>query len=695
MPNRLATETSPYLLQHKDNPVDWYPWGEEALARAREEDKPLLVSIGYSACHWCHVMEHESFEDPETAAVMNDHYVCVKVDREERPDIDSLYMGAVQAMTGQGGWPLNVFLLPDGTPFYGGTYWPPEDRHGMPAFRRVLEAVADTFLTQRPDIEAQGEQVRAALRHASAAQMRPGQTEQRLVDEAVELLSQQFDGRNGGFGGAPKFPQASVLEFLLRAHRQTESASALRMVIFTLDQMAVGGLYDVVGGGFHRYTVDAVWLVPHFEKMLYDNAQLARVYLDAYRLTHEPRYRAVVEETLDYVLREMTSPEGGFYSTQDADSEGEEGKFYVWGPDEIDTILGPEVGTVVRAYLGFTPGGNFEHKTIPTRRRPAPEVAAAHGMTEEELLTMVAVALPKLRAVRDQRVWPGRDDKVITAWNGMMLRAFAEASRTLGRGDYRAAAARNAQFLLSTLSERGDLLHTYKDGQAKIPGFLDDYAQTIDGLIALYESTLDLHWMREATRLAERMVDLFSDDEGVGFFDTSTVHERLISRPRDIQDGATASGTSVATSVLLRLSRYLERPEWEERAMAILESFNQAMANQPIGFGRHLANAVAYLSSAREIAIAAPTGSPAVDDFASVVYDRFEPDAMLGVASEENAALIPWLTDRPMRNGQPAAYLCERHTCLPPSTPPTPSAPSLPKAPASPGASCKMKPTRV
>ena len=666
MPNRLAAETSPYLLQHKDNPVDWYPWGDEALARARDEDKPLLVSIGYSACHWCHVMEHESFEDDETAAVMNRHYVCVKVDREERPDIDSLYMGAVQAMTGQGGWPLNVFLLPDGTPFYGGTYWPPADRQGMPAFHRVLEAVADTFETQRDDIEAQGEQVRAALRRASAVQLRPGQIEQRLVDEAVELLGQQLDGRNGGFGGAPKFPQASVLEFLLRAHRQTGSAAALRMATFTLDAMAVGGLYDVVGGGFHRYTVDAIWLVPHFEKMLYDNAQLARVYLDAYRLAHEPRYRAVVEETLDYVLREMTSPEGAFYSTQDADSEGVEGKFYVWDPAEVDAILGAETGPIVRAYLGIEPGGNFEGESIPTRRRPADQVAADNGVAEDALLALVAEAKPKLLAARDARVWPGRDEKVITAWNGMMLRAFAEASRTLGRDDYRRAAIRNAEFLLSTLSADGDLLHTYKDGRAKIPGFLDDYAQTIDGLIALYEATLDLRWMREASRLAERMIALFSDDDGVALFDTSTAHETLIARPRDIQDGATASGTAVAVSVLLRLSRYLERPDWETRATALLESVNQAMANQPIGYGRHLANAVAYLSPAREVAIAAPPDDPAVDAFAAVVYDRFEPDALVGVASEEAAELIPWLADRPMRNGQPAAYLCERHTCLPP-----------------------------
>jgi len=666
MPNRLAAESSPYLLQHKDNPVDWYPWGDEALARARAEDKPLLVSIGYSACHWCHVMEHESFEDAETAAVMNAHYVSVKVDREERPDIDSLFMGAVQAMTGQGGWPLNVFLLPDGTPFYGGTYWPPEDRQGMPAFRRVLEAVADTFATQRGDIEAQGEQVRAALRNASAAQLRPGQIEQRLVDEAVELLGQQLDGRNGGFGGAPKFPQASVIEFLLRAHRQTGSASALRMATFTLDRMAVGGLYDVVGGGFHRYTVDAIWLVPHFEKMLYDNGQLARIYLDAFRLTHEPRYRAVVEETLDYVLREMTSPEGGFYSTQDADSEGVEGKFYVWEPAEVDEILEAQNGPAVRAYLGIEPGGNFEGESIPTRRRPAAEVAVEQGLTEETLLGMADEALPKLRAVRDQRVWPGRDEKVITAWNGMTLRAFAEASRTLGRDDYRDAAVRNAEFLLTRLSDGGDLLHTYKDGTARIPGFLDDYAQTIDGLIALYEATLDLRWMRESARLAERMVALFSDEDGVGLFDTSTAHETLIARPRDIQDGATASGTAVATSVLLRLARYLERPEWETRATAILESVNQAMANQPIGYGRHLANAVAHLSPAREVAVAAPDGAAAVAAFSAVVYDRFEPDALIGVASEEAAELIPWLAGRPMRDGRPAAYLCERHTCLPP-----------------------------
>jgi uncharacterized protein YyaL (SSP411 family) len=474
--NRLANETSPYLLQHKDNPVDWYPWGSEALAKAKAEDKPILVSIGYSACHWCHVMEHESFEDPETAAVMNEHFVNVKVDREERPDVDALYMTAVQAMTGHGGWPLNVFLMPDGTPFYGGTYWPPEDRMGMPAFQRVLEAVADTYRTQREQIEEQGERVRDVLQQAMSVQPEPGEIEERLISEAVELLGQRFDARHGGFGGAPKFPQASVLEFLLRADRFLDSARARTMVTTTLDRMAAGGIYDQIGGGFHRYAVDAIWLVPHFEKMLYDNAQLARLYLDAYRLTGTPRYREVVEETLDYVLREMTSPEGGFYSTQDADSEGEEGKFYVWTPEEIDAAVGPEDGRVLRAYYGVEPGGNFEGKSILFRPNSDEAVATTLGLSVAELREQVRAASAKLRAARDKRVWPGRDEKVLASWNGMMLRAFAEASRALDRPDYRAAAVRSAEFLLTTMSRDGRLLHTYKDGRARIAGFLDDYA---------------------------------------------------------------------------------------------------------------------------------------------------------------------------------------------------------------------------
>ena len=670
MPNRLQHETSPYLLQHKDNPVDWYPWGEEALTRSRQEDKPMLVSIGYSACHWCHVMEHESFEDPETAAVMNEHFVNIKVDREERPDVDSLYMTAVQAMTGHGGWPLNVFLMPDGTPFYGGTYWPPEDRHGMPAFRRVIEAVAETYTTQREQIEEQGERVRAVLQAAMSAQADEGEIEDRLITEAVELLESRFDREWGGFGGAPKFPQASVLDFLLRADRAHPSARAKNMITTTLDKMAAGGMYDQIGGGFHRYAVDQIWLVPHFEKMLYDNAQLARAYLDGFRAYRTPRYREVVEETLDYVLREMTSPEGGFFATQDADSEGEEGKFYVWTPEELVEVLGPERARVVGTSYGVEPGGNFEGKSILHTPFTEEETARALGIGIEELRSEVAVAKPQLLEARSRRVWPGRDDKVLASWNGMMLRAFAEASRTLDRADYREAAVKCADFILGPLSQDGRLFHAFKDGRARIPGFLEDYANVADGFVALYEATFDLRWLREAIRLSEAMVEEFGADDGVSLYDTSSRHEALVARPRDLQDGATPSGTSVAAGILLKLGRMVERPEWEQRAGAILAGMAQAMNNQPLGYGRHLSNAVAYLAPAREIAIAAERGDLTGEALARVPYERFEPHAMVALVDEASSELMPWLADRPMRGGQATAYLCERFTCLPPVTTP-------------------------
>jgi uncharacterized protein YyaL (SSP411 family) len=671
--NRLADETSPYLLQHKDNPVDWYPWGPEALAKARDEDKPILVSIGYSACHWCHVMEHESFENPAIAAQMNERFVNIKVDREERPDLDSLYMSAVQAMTGHGGWPLNAFLTPDGVPFYAGTYFPPEDRMGTPGFPKVLEAVADAYHDRREAVEENAGQLREFLDRATRATPRPGTLEPETLERAARALSRSFDGEHGGFGGAPKFPQPAVLEFLLRSWRRTGDEATAAMVRVTLDAMATGGIYDQVGGGFHRYAVDAIWLVPHFEKMLYDNAQLARIYLDGYRAFADPLYLQIATETLTYVAREMTSPEGGFYATQDADSEGEEGKFYVWTPEEIAAVLGEEDAALVTQYYGVTPAGNFEGKTILHAPQPAAEVAAAAGVSPDALLETVAAARPKLYAAREQRIRPGRDDKVITAWNGLMLRAFAEGSRVLGRDDFRQIAERNAAFLLGTLRRDGRLLRTYKDGQAKLNAYLEDYAFLIDGLIALYQATFERRWLDEALTLAETMIAEFADEEGTGFYDTGASHETLVARPRDLQDGATPAGNSVAADILLRLAAMTGNEADGRRAGRLLATLVAPMAEQPLGFGRFLSALDFYLATPKEVALAGTPGDPALGALAAAVYARYEPNALLGLADPADPSLgerLPFLANRPPRDGQATAYLCERYACLPPVTDP-------------------------
>ncbi|CAA9567641.1 MAG: Uncharacterized protein YyaL [uncultured Thermomicrobiales bacterium] len=673
MPNRLAQETSPYLLQHQDNPVDWFPWGPEALAKAREEDKPILVSIGYSACHWCHVMEHESFEDPAIAERMNELFVNVKVDREERPDLDAIYMSAVQAMTGHGGWPLNAFLTPEGVPFYAGTYFPPQDRQGMPGFPKILDAVAAAYRDRRGEVDENAEQMRAYLDQATRATPQPGELSPTLAERALRGMHRSFDGENGGFGGAPKFPQPANLEFLLRHWKRTGDDRAAAMVHLTLDAMANGGIYDQVGGGFHRYAVDAIWLVPHFEKMLYDNAQLARVYLDAARAFDEPEYRRVATETLEYVAREMTGPEGGFYATQDADSEGEEGKFYVWTPAELAAVLGEEDAAVVGAYYGATPRGNFEGATILNVPRPAEEVAAELGVSPEALLATTAAARPKLYEAREERVHPGRDDKVITSWNGLMLRAFAEGSRVLERPDFREIAERNAAFLLETLRRDGRLLRTYKDGQAKLDGYLEDYAFLIDGLISLYQATFERRWIDEALALTETMVAEFADENGAGFYDTGAHHEALVARPRDLQDGATPAGTSVAADVLLRLGAMTGNEEYTRRGERVLAMLAEPMAEQPVGFGRVLSALEFALGTPKEVALAGERGDPAFEVLADAVWTRYEPNVVLGYADQVDPSLaerLPFLAERPPRDGQATAYVCERYACLPPVTDP-------------------------
>ena len=515
MPNRLANETSPYLLQHKDNPVDWYPWGPEALARAKELGRPMLVSIGYSACHWCHVMEHESFEDPEVAEEMNAKFINIKVDREERPDLDNLFMTAVQALSGQGGWPLNVFLTPSGVPFYGGTYFPPEDRSGIPAWSKIIDAVSEAYTTKRDEVEESAEQIAEFLRRSNGADPDRELLSHTLFDTVLENFAAGFDPEHGGFGRAPKFPQASLLVALLRIWHRTKSPVAEKLLTKTLTSMARGGIYDHVGGGFHRYAVDEKWLVPHFEKMLYDNAQLASIYLAAYQAFGEPLYARVATETLDWIVREMTGPQGQFYAAQDADSEGEEGRFYVWTIDDIRAATGAASPTVER-YFAVEPGGNFEGRSILQVPVAPAEVATSLGVTPEELQATIDQAISDLYSAREEREHPGRDDKSLAGWNGMALRAFAEGARILDRPDYLAVAVANAEFLLTTQRSRGRLYRTHKDGQAKVPAFLEDFANVIDGLLTLYQATLDERWLNEALDLADVMVAAFGNPNGPG-----------------------------------------------------------------------------------------------------------------------------------------------------------------------------------
>ena len=674
MPNRLTDETSPYLLQHANNPVDWYPWGPEALERAAAEDKPILLSVGYSACHWCHVMERESFENDDIARQMNDSFVSVKVDREERPDIDSIYMTAVQAMTGRGGWPMTVFLTPDGKPFYGGTYFPPEDRGGMPGFPRVLEAMANAYRQDRGSIDSATESLLEQMRRVSAFAPRgdrlvaPGD-----LSRAFAGLASQFDDRHGGLGMEPKFPQPMVYEFLLRYYARTGDLQALRIVELTLERMALGGIYDQLGGGFHRYSTDAFWLVPHFEKMLYDNALLVKLYLHAYQATGKPLYRRVVEETLAYVTREMTHPSGGFYSAQDADSEGEEGKFFVWRPEQIVKILGRTDADVVNRYYGVTAVGNFEGRSILHVTEGLPNLAQELGMTEDELTAGIDRSRATLLQERDLRIKPGLDDKVITSWNGLMMGAFAEAAAVLDRPDYAAIAARNAAFLLDALRRDGRLLRSYKDGRAGGQGFLEDYAFVVSGLLSLHEATFEERWLREAIALTRDMAALFGDPQQEGvFYDTASDHEKLIVRPRDITDNATPCGSSMAADVLLRMAVITGDESLRRIAAASVRSAATLLERAPIGAGQWLSALDLYLSSPKEIVIVGPVSDDGTRALLAEVHKGYSPNRVLlghpGKAAPPDD--LPLLEARGMIGGAPTAYVCEGYVCdLPVTTP--------------------------
>ncbi|MGN6557813.1 MAG: thioredoxin domain-containing protein [Solirubrobacterales bacterium] len=656
MPNRLAQETSPYLLQHKDNPVDWYPWGPEALARAREEDRPILLSVGYSACHWCHVMERESFEDPETAAYMNEHFVCVKVDREERPDVDAIYMEAVQAISGQGGWPMTVFLDPDGVPFYGGTYFPPDTNRGMPSFRMVMEAVVHAFETQREEIRERAPETRARLGAIGEVEPRGDLPGTEDLEEAVKTLLARADRRNGGFGGAPKFPPASALELLL-ARGETE------LVELTLDKMMAGGIYDQLGGGFARYAVDAIWLVPHFEKMLYDNALLARLYLHgAQRLSHE-RYRRVCEETLDWMLREMRGPEGAFYSALDADSEGEEGKFYVWTPTQIRKALATDPNCIkfstqqvenLMQLWGVTDQGNLEGANV---------LHLAGGAEAQEPEGLVE-ARRALFEARSQRVWPGLDDKRLTSWNALAIAALADAGAVLGREDYLDAARACATFVLEQMrDEAGNLLRTYKDGRAHLNAYLEDHAFLLEALLTLYEATFEIHWFTEAQILANVTIERFGDPERGGFYSTSADHEKLIARRKEVGDHPIPSGNSSAALGMLRLAALTGDHHYAEAAEGVFALFAKPAIEHPDAFAHLLRALDFHLSPTHEVALIGDN----LTALATVVRENPRPHLVLA-GGPEASEQPPLLAGRTTVDGNPAAYVCQNFTCQLPTT---------------------------
>ena len=673
MANRLSHETSPYLLQHADNPVDWYPWGEEVFERARAEDRPIMLSIGYSACHWCHVMAHESFENPDIAQVMNSNFVNIKVDREERPDLDAVYMQAVQAMTGRGGWPMTVFLTPDGVPFYGGTYFPPEDRMNMPGFPRLLLAISEAYRSRREDVLKSGQELLERIRPQLEPPSPQGSLDVAILDNAYRALAEQFDGREGGFGGAPKFPQPMALEFLLRTYRRTGNQEALRMVELSLQRMAGGGIYDQLGGGFHRYSTDDHWLAPHFEKMLYDNAQLARIYLQAFQATGNALYRRIVEETLDYVLREMTGQEGGFYSTQDADSEGEEGKFFVWTLAQVRGALGKEEAERVSLYFDISGLGNWEGRNILHRGSSIDEIAALLAITPEQLEASIERGRRTLFKRRERRVKPGLDDKVLTSWNGLMLRALSEAARVLERADYREAAIRNAEFVRNNLFAGGRLLRSYRNGQSKLDGYLEDYALWIGGLLSLYESTFDSRWFAWARDLAGTMIELFADEAQGGFYDTGVEHEQLIVRPKDLYDNAMPSGNSAAADALLRLSAFTGDAGQEERAVAVLRLLASAIARYPTSFGNFLCAADFALAPRKEVAL---VGHSDHDDMRALVRTVFAPylpnKVVAGAAPDDAEAerVVPLLEGRLADAGRARAFVCEHFVCQMPADDP-------------------------
>ncbi len=666
MPNRLINETSPYLRQHANNPVDWYPWGNEAFARARAENKPVFLSIGYSACHWCHVMERESFEDDATAKLLNDNFVSIKVDREERPDVDSIYMQAVQMMTGHGGWPMSVFLTADAAPFYGGTYFPPVDRHGMPAFGRVLHHLAELWQSKREDVATASDELRRAIAEATSVAAAPQPVAAEHLDEAALQIAASFDPAWGGFGSAPKFPPSMSLDFLMQVARRRGDEHLRRVVVTTLDRMAAGGIYDQVGGGFHRYSTDERWLVPHFEKMLYDNALLARLYIRAWQWTHEPRYARIARDTLGFVRRELTSPEGGFYSTLDADSEGVEGKFYVWSRDEIVRVLGPERGRIASAAFDVTERGNWDGTNILNLPRDLAEVARELSLPVDELAAVLSEARCALYGEREKRIRPGRDEKVLAGWNGWMLAAFSEAAIAFGSADFRETAARNADFILGRMIVNGRLRRSWKDGDARIDGVLEDHAGVAWGLIAAFEATRAMRCLTAARDLLGQVAERFAGPEGSAFWDTPSDGEQLIARPRDVFDNATPSGNSLAIAALFRIAAYFDDETARSIANRALEATWPFARRYPSAFGFLLGEAGAWaVGRPKEVAITGPADDLRVQTLLHVVGETFLPQRLLVWSG---GAELPLMQGKPP--DRVAAWVCERYQCLAPTDDP-------------------------
>lgn len=674
MPNRLAAESSPYLLQHQNNPVDWHPWGPEALDRAKREQRPIFLSIGYSACHWCHVMEHESFENQAIAQLMNDNFVCIKVDREERPDLDHIYMSAVQLLTGRGGWPMSVFLTSDLQPFYGGTYWPPTSQMGMPGFDQVLLAVADAWKNRRQQAIEQAAELTTHITRLAELPQSGEPLSAALIEHAGESLERSFDHRHGGFGGAPKFPHPMDLQLLLRLWKRHRSEGLLQVVITTLDKMAGGGIYDHLGGGFHRYSVDERWLVPHFEKMLYDNALLTTAYVEAFQATGNPEYAREVCETCDYVLRDLTDASGGFYSTEDADSEGEEGKFYVWTPREIVEILGEEAAEVFCYVYDVSEPGNFEGHNILNLPKPIEVCAKLKQRDPAELRADLATSREKLLKVRGQRVRPGRDDKVLVAWNGLMIDALARAAGALSEPRYLTAAVEATEFILHDMRRPdGRLLHSWRGGQAKFDAYLDDYAALANALISLYEATFDEKYIDEAVRLVEVILAHFADRESGGFFYTADDHEQLIARHKDIQDSSVPSGNALAAMVLVRLGKLSGRAEYLQAAEGTFRSALSLMERAPTASGQMLLALDMFLGPTPEIVI---LGDPTSADIAAVLSElqqRFIPNKVVALRSpsasasiQRSAALDPLFVGKTPLALKPTLFVCENFTCQSP-----------------------------
>lgn len=674
MSNRLANETSPYLLQHKDNPVNWYPWGEEALQKAKAENKPIFLSVGYSACHWCHVMEHESFENEATAAIMNEHFICIKVDREERPDIDEIYMNAVQMMTGQGGWPMSVFLTPDLKPFYGGTYYPPRDMYGRPGFPTVLNTLANAWKERKDEIVSSAEQLTEQIQHSFTIAGEDQDINIKTVDTGCQQVVSRFDKYFGGFGGAPKFPHSMDISLLLRYYHRAGKADVLHAIEFSLEKMALGGIYDQIGGGFHRYATDAKWLIPHFEKMLYDNALLAVTYTEAYQLTKKPLYEKTVRETLDYVLREMTSPEGGFYSSQDADSEGEEGKFFIWSPDEIYAVSGEEHGKIVCAYYDVTQAGNFEHgKSVLSIPKEEQTIAEQFSISVDELRKRIQDANQKLMAEREKRVKPGRDDKTLADWNGLMISAMAFAGNVFQEQRYKDAAVKACEFAASKLwnNESNRLWHTYKDGRAHTNGFLSDYANLAAGMLDTYEAVRDPKWLKMAVQLTDAMIANFWDETNGGFFYTGNDHETLIARTKNPMDNAVPSGNSTAAMVLLRLGEMTGNAEYKEKAHQTFSAFSALISQMPSAFTHTLSAMDFHLSSPKEIVLSAEDEED-LQTFQQALFSRFMPNKVVIYNTKQHRETVAELSaiveGKQSIEEKTTAYVCENFTCQLPVT---------------------------